>query len=173
MKHIRVDHSFQFSNDPFPAFRSELIFGRNKRDFQFLPVKDVEIDEDGLMPENQFRLIKTKEKGTIMIVPGRDTSNRALVFCGINDGFRGSSGLLETGTDARIIQHCSAGAACEGRNEIIALLEPGQQIVLYSRGRRTNRVECHRWDGNVLVTTEYARSEWNALQQDQEDFEIV
>lgn len=43
MKHIRIDESFEFSNDPFPAFRSTLIFGRNKRDFQFLPVKDVAI----------------------------------------------------------------------------------------------------------------------------------
>jgi hypothetical protein len=173
MKHIRVDRdSFEFSNDPFPAFRSSLIFGRNKRDFQFLPVKDVPIDEDGLMPENKFRLIKTKAKGTLMIVPGIDTTNRALVFCGINDGFRGSSGILDE-TDAQIIKHCHAAAACEGRNEVIALLKPGQQAVLYSRGRRTNYVICHNWDGNNLHTTEYKRSEWDALQQDQEDYEIV
>lgn len=172
MKHIRVDGSFEFNNDPFPAFRSHLIFGRNKRDFQFLPVKDVGINEDGLMSDGQFKLIKTKAKGTIIIVPGRDTTKRALVFCGINDGFRGSSGLLDE-TDAQIIKHCSAGAACEGRNEVIALLDPGQRVVLYSRGRRTNRVECHRWDGDKLTTTEYARSEWDALQQDQEDYEVV
>lgn len=124
------------------------------------------------MPDGQFKLIKTKAKETLMIVPGKDTSPRALVFCGINDGFRGSSGILDE-TDAQIIKHCSAGAACEGRNEVIALLDSGQQVVLYSRGRRTNYVVCHRWDGDKLTTTEYARSEWEALQQDQEVFEVV
>lgn len=175
MIHIRIDSSFEFSEEPFPAFRSNLVFGRNKRDFQFLPVKDIEdieIDDDGIMAKKQFRIIKTKAKGTLMIVPGKDTTSRALVFCGINDGFRGSSGLLDE-TDAQILKHCSAGAACEGRNEIIALLEPGQQVVLYSRGRHTNRVVCHRWDDEGLVTTEYARSEWDALQQDQQDFEVI
>jgi hypothetical protein len=172
MIHIRVDDSFEFSIDPFPAFRSNLIFGRNKRNFAFLPIKDVPIDEEGLMPEGKFRLIKTKAKGTIMIVPGNDTTRRALVCAGINDGFRGSSGTLEE-TDCQIVKKCYAGNACEGRQEVIALMEPGQQLVFYSRGRRTNRAVCYRWDGAVLHTTEYARSEWDTLQQDQEDFEVI
>jgi hypothetical protein len=131
------------------------------------------------MPEGKFRLIKTKAKGTLMIVPGSDTTNRAIVFCGISAGFRGSCGLLKIteefpdNTSAQVMKRCSAGNATDARNEFVFLVEAGQKIVLYSKGRRTNSVVCHSWDGDVLTTTEYQRSEWEALQQAQEDFDII
>jgi hypothetical protein len=41
MKHINQSASWDFSTEPFPAFRASLSYGRNKNDREFLPVKDV------------------------------------------------------------------------------------------------------------------------------------
>ena len=41
MKHITLSSSWGFGTDPFPAYRCNLVYGRNKRDREFLPVKDV------------------------------------------------------------------------------------------------------------------------------------
>lgn len=162
MKHITLCQDWQFSEDPFPAFRASLIFGRNKRDLEFLPVKDVALDEEGLLPEDKFRVIKTREKGTILIVPGTDTTNRCLGMVGVSDGFRGGSGLEDEHTTAQILKTCQAGNACEGRFTCIALFEEGQQVVLWRSGRRCNDVIVVEFAGGDLVETVMTRREFEA-----------
>jgi hypothetical protein len=171
MKHFILDGSFPYSDDPFPAFRSNLVYGRNKRDFEFLPTK-VTPDEDGLLSENKFRLIKTRAKGTLLIVPGEDSSNRALVFVGENEGFRGSCGLHDD-TTATILKQCQAGNATEGRISVIALMEMGQKLIFYSTGRRNNDVTVHEYNGYEVKTTHYTKNEYEALNSDTEDYEVI
>jgi hypothetical protein len=152
MQHIVLDTTFEFSPKPFPAFRGNLVFGRNKFDRIFVGTKvepvqywrvrpdtyddvtpllvtadraaaetakaayDVEghtrpdlcgtsfvpcrarIEEDGppRLMRDTFRVIKTREKGTILIVPGEDTTPRALACIGAaSRGFRGGVSVIE------------------------------------------------------------------------------
>ena len=206
MKHISLSSAWEFGTDPFPAFRVNLVYGRNKRDREFLPVKDVTpvtayaVTADGktslysgadkaaaeaakakyetekkaaggygyaelkatppTLPENQFRVIKTKEKGTILVVPGSDDTNRCLIFVGCAGGFRGGVGLVSEDTTGSIIKECSAGNNCESSIEVIALLEVGQSVAFHTSGRRTNEVYQYTWDGTQVVKKHYSAEEW-------------
>lgn len=220
MKHILMSTGWSFSIEPFPAYRSELVFGRNKRDREFLPVQNVapvvaftvtadygktvlyegtdkvaaeaakaSYDEQNkgswktanlqatqpTLPEGKFKVIKTKEKGTILVIPGEDHSNRCLLFVGCAGGFRGGESVLQDGTTATILKTCSAGNACESRTEVIALMEIGQTVAFYSYGRRTNEVYVYTWDGFGVEQTHYSKSEWDSRKdlsaEDAEDAE--
>jgi len=207
MKHILLSTGWSFSTEPFPAYRSELVFGRNKRDREFLPVQNVspvviytvtadygktelykgsdkaaaeaaeaaydEQNKDSwksanlqatqpTLPEGKFKVIKTREKGTILVVPGDDRSNRCLLFVGCDGGFRGGESVLQDGTTATILKTCSAGNACESRTEVITLMEVGQTVAFYSYGRRTNEVYVYTWDGTEVKKTHYSKSEWDS-----------
>uniref|UniRef100_A0A6M3L2J3 Uncharacterized protein n=1 Tax=viral metagenome TaxID=1070528 RepID=A0A6M3L2J3_9ZZZZ len=165
MKHIMTS-KWEFTEDPFPAYRKSLIFGRNKRDFAFLPVKDVlpleDEDKNFILPENKFKVIKTKEKGTIIIVPGEDNSNRCLAMIGTSGGFRGDCGLKKEDSTAQILKICLAGSACDSSISIIALFDVGQKILFYSYGRRNNDVIIHEWTGKELVCTSMTKAEYES-----------
>jgi hypothetical protein len=227
VKHINMSKTWEFSAQPFPAYRASLVYGRNKRDAEFLAVKDVtpasfytarpshwekksQVLYHGLdsaaarkaketydaaerlaaeeynatlppeswnrrtgdqatietgpltLPENQFRVIKTAEKGTILVVPGRDDSNKCLLFVGIAGGFRGACGVKEEGTTGQILKTCAASAACESGTEVIALLDVGQTVALWSTGRRNNDVELYTWDGTQVSHKSFTGDEWKA-----------
>lgn len=223
MKHISLSSAWKFGTDPFAAFRCNLVYGHNKHDREFLPVKDVVpvtayavtsnygretlyegtdkaaaeaaktkhdamvvahnaaagVDEPGTgysslrkypaemkavgqptLPEGQFRVIKTKEKGTILVVPGSDDTNRCLLMVGCTGGFRGGVSLLQEGTTGQIIKSCSAGNACESSIEVIALLDVGQSVGFHTSGRGTNEVYVHTWDGTQVVKKHFSIKEW-------------
>jgi hypothetical protein len=208
MKHIMLSNAWEYGTDPFPAYRANLVYGRNKRDREFLPVKDVtpittytvtadygrttlysgsdktkaeaaktqyetEKKEKGeygyaemkvglpTLPEGKFRVIKTKEKGTILVVPGEDKTNRCLLFVGCAGGFRGGVGVIKDGTTGTILKECSAGNACESSTEVIVLLEPGQSIAFHTYGRRTNEVYLYTWNGAEVEKKHFSKSEWD------------
>lgn len=166
MKHIDMSGAWEFGDEPFPAYRCSLVFGRNKRDREFLPVKNIvpaKAEETGefALPEGKFKVVKTKEKGTILVVPGEDKTNRVLLFAGISGGFRGGESVLENGTTGTIIKICSAGNACESRTEVIAILEPGQAVVFHTYGRRTNEVYQYLWDGSEMKVSHFSKGEWD------------
>lgn len=169
MKHvIDAQSKWAFGAEPFEAFRCQLVFGRNKRDFKMIPCKAA-TGGDGLLPEGGFKVIKTKAKGTIMIVPGTDSSDRVLWMGGVNDGFRGSSKILMTHTTATILHVVQACSAVAGRTEVAAILSPGEQIAFHSIGRRTDEVRVVACgDGGVLVSRIYQRPEWEAINQSDE-----
>ena len=213
MKHIIMTNAWEFGTDPFPAYRANLVYGRNKRDREFLPVKDVTpmtqytvtaeygkttlyIGTDktaaeaakakydaakkaekpesswtptadlkaGLptLPEGKFRVIKTKEKGTILVVPGSDDTNRCLLFVGCAGGFRGGVGVISNGTTGTILKECSAGNACESSTEVIVLLEVGQSVGFHTSGRRTNEVYLYTWNGAEVEKKHFSKSEWDS-----------
>lgn len=210
MKHVNLTSAWEYGTDPFPAYRTSLIYGRNKRDREFLPVKDVtpmtqytvtadygktvlyvgtdkaaaeaakakydaeqtaKVDwmkptadlKAGLptLPEGKFRVIKTKEKGTILVVPGNDDTNRCLLFVGCAGGFRGGESVLKDGTTGTILKTCSAGNACESSTVVIVLLEPGQSVAFHTYGRRTNEVYLYTWTGAEVEKKHFSKSEWD------------
>lgn len=162
MRHINCA-GWIFSDDPFPAYRFNLVFGRNKQARAFLPVRGVLPGEDGILPENGFRVIKTREKGTIMIVGGQDTSNRVLAMISCNGGFRGGVSLVDA-PDGVILARASAANACNSTCTVAALLAPGQSIRFHSYGRRTNGMYVYAWDGVDLSGLYYTTAEWEASQ---------
>ena len=209
-----ISSAWVFGTEPFPAFRVSLVYGRNKRDREFLAVKDVvpsiqysvkyayttlyegtdkveaeaakaKFYEDNnaklpeadlkvglqILPEGEFQLIKTKEKGTILVVPGKDNTNRCLLFVGCGGGFRGSVDVIEDATTGSILKKCSAGNNCESSVEVVVLLEVGQSIVFHSTGRHTDEVYTHTWNGLCVVSKHYSNEEWITQNINSEDAE--
>lgn len=217
MRHVNLSDGWKFEPEPFPAFRANLVFGRNKRDREFLPVKDVtpvteyvvtaydgakrvtiyagtdkvvadkaKVDYDAqkasvekpkcavlwspptaniaagptTLPEGKFRVIKTRDKGTILVVPGNDDTNRCLLFVGCAGGFRGGVALVQDGTTGNILKNCSAGNNCDSSVEVIALLETGQSVAFHSYGRRTNEVYLYTWNGTEIEKKTFSIKEW-------------
>ena len=162
--------SYKYSTEPFPAFRCSLIFGRNKRDFAFIPC-NAEVEESFLF-DDCFKVIKTKAKGTIMIVDGKESSNRALCFLDGHAGFRGSVSLIKE-SGARILSKCHAGSACEETMSIAVVLEVGGYIDFHSTGRRHNEVCRWTFNGDVLVDTIYQKEEYDLIVAPVEDAEEI
>ncbi len=117
------------------------------------------------LPKDNFRLITTKEKGTRMVVSGRDESKDALVFLGEKEGFRGGIRVLEESTTAEIVKNCHAGNNTGGQMEIIARFQVGQTLAIYSWGRYGHDVVQYQWDGEKISKKEYKKSEWDAAQE--------
>ncbi len=209
MKHVNMTpRQWGFSIEPFPAFRSEIVYGRHKHDQQFLPVKGISpvttftvegggvvlykgtdcvqaqktvADFDDIqrkkvpftlshaiftvspqtLPENRFQVIKTKEKGTIMVVPGEDLTRRCLLFAECKGGFRGGVALIGGSNSADVIKKCHAGDACDSLMAVIAILEVDQSIAFHSWGRRKDEVYRHAWDGETIKVEHYSIDEWN------------
>lgn len=204
MKHLVENSKWAYTEDPFPAFRCELTYGRNKRDANFLPVKGVkpvksykmtiqcevistfETEEQAqqacddhnknidkswekayiettipLLPENEFRVIKTREKGTIMVVGGEDTTNRCLFCVGQDGGFRGGVDLVDEATTATVLKETSAGNNCESRCDVVALMDVDQTVVFHFFGRGCNRYVQYTWDGSTISEKVYKKSEWD------------
>lgn len=155
-----MSSEWKWSTDPFSAFRVKLVYGRNKHDRKFLPVAQGIVPEEEILPEGKFRVIKTKAKGTILIVPGKDDTSRCLLFIGCAGGFRGGVGVVYEATTGKILKECSAGNACESSVEVIVLLDVGQSICFHSTGRGVNSFQLHTWNGSKIKTSRYSKEEW-------------
>ena len=176
MKHIIMNSNWKYSKEPFPAYRCELVYGVNKRDFKFIPIKNLKPIEDEnnniKLPDHQFKVIKTKEKGTIMIVPGNTADDgKCLLFFSIKDGFRGDSGIIEDDTTAQIIKKCEAHNACEGSVHIASVFKKDEKIVVYSNGRHNNDIVIFTWNGEELTQDKMTISEYKVLKENEEENE--
>lgn len=157
MKHVKICSHWGYKTEPFSAFSIELYFGRNKNQRKTIPCK-VTPDEKGILPEGEFTIIKTREKGTIMIVPGKDVTNRCLLMVGCSEGFRGSVSI--TKCDGEILSECYAGAACEGYISATVILKKDEQIVFHSTGRRTNNYVEYTFNGSDVIQKVYSAEEY-------------
>jgi hypothetical protein len=169
MKHVILSHAWEFGAEPFPAYRVNLVYGRNKQDREFLPVKDVtpitgEKDSVPTLPDEKFRVIKTREKGTILVVSGEDITPRCLLFVGCEGDFRGGVSVVAEATTGTILKQASAGNACQSSTEVIILMEVGQTVAFHTSGRYSNEVRLYTWDGSQVMRTDFTISEWQARQ---------
>lgn len=221
--------AWDFGNDPFPAFRANLVYGQNKRARAFLPVvrefqlkrpcvvtscdgatiyegtdkaaaeavtkeynaqqaaahsnldrlfapKAILREGPAVLPEGKFRIIKTKEKGTTLVVPGDENTNRCLLFVGCEGGFRGGVRIMECDTTGALLAKCEAGNACDSSVETIALLDVGQSVAFHTWGRRTNEVYAYTWTGVEIETKHFSKEEWdvrNGEVMPAEDVEVL
>lgn len=206
MQHVNMSEHFVYSETPFPAFRVESVFGRNKHDRAFLPTKIAPVQEHRVaayrsmgdlmlytgadraaadaaatahnavrppsramvtssapvLPAGQFRVIKTRDKGTILVVPGADSSKRCLLFASVKGGFRGGVSISSGDTDALVIMECSAGNACDSRVDVAAILDVGQRVVCHAHGRSCNEYVSYTWDGARIERVVVPAAEWRA-----------
>lgn len=197
MKHVSVNSAFEFSTEPFAAFRYDLIDDLGERHREFLPVQGIlpvatfsvttsdgtllyeGTDEDvaqavteqynhnpfrtgfvtvasvPILPEGAFRLICVD--GTVVVVPGADTTDRCLLFVGCYAGFGRSQSLLEEGTTGRIVKHCAPDEEYRLSIEAIALLEVGQTVAF----RITeSEVHLYTWTGEQVGWKCFSWAEW-------------
>jgi len=115
----------------------------------------------GTLPEGKFQVIKAKEKGTVLIVPGTDSTNRVLLMAGGGGGFRGSIGLDKGATTAKIIAWADAGNALDSGCAFAAILEPGQQVILIGDGRDGSFVVQFLFDGETVKKERFTPKEWS------------
>lgn len=169
---INKDNKFQFSENPFPAYRCELYFGRTKKDFEFLPVKDILPDEKGILPKNQFKIIKTKEKNTTLIINGFDNTERCLGFIGTKAGFRGSVYLLKDYSTANILKECHASNNTDGYFAVAALFNIGEKVVFKSTGRYGRYIIIHEFINDDIIETRMTEEEWESCQHSGESEEL-
>lgn len=167
MKHVNLSTRWIFSEDPFPRFRAPLVFGGNKRDSAFLPTK-VNPGEDGILEENKFKLIKTREKGTLLIVPGEDTTNRCLLFTDCSGGFRGRVSLIK----GEPLKTASARDKCKSCISAIFLLNAGESVAFHSIGRRTNKIVQYTFDGIDVNKKIFKKAEWDAQKSIEEEIDL-
>lgn len=161
MQHVNLGN-WNFTSEPFDKFETSLCFGRNKRDRNFIPTK-VRPNEDNVLPQGKFKVIKTQEKGTIMIVPGDDTSKKILLFAGVSGGFRGGVYKLDS-TTANVIKEASASAACESGYNFAAVLDIGQFVDVYTYGRYGKTVFRYTNIAGELETKKLTKEEYDLLQ---------
>lgn len=163
MKLQRVGELWTFSAEPFPAYRADIWHGRNKHDRAFLPVKGVTPDPKGDLETGSFQVIRTREKGTIMIVPGRDATNRILGLISIAGGFRGGVRLLRGSAQmVDILAAARASSACESTAAWAALFNVGDVLIVNTFGRYGDDVVEIRHGGAELVSTRLPLAEYQA-----------
>ncbi len=171
MKHVDMSRqTWKFTEEPFPAFRVNLSFGRNQNDRAFIPVRGVEPWE-GILPEGKFKVIKTREKGTILAVGGEDKTDRVLLFAADNGGFRGGVRLVEDPhTTGQVLTSATASNALHSCVAVAAILRPGEYIAIHSFGRNTDNIYQYlaTADGEV-VRNVYSLSEWKARNVSSDD----
>jgi len=175
MKHIMFEGTYwHWDTEKFPRYIVELVFGRHRHDMAMLPVMGgLAPAKDGTLPENGFRVIKTKEKGTILIVPGEDSTNRVLLMAGGESDFRGSIGLDKEATTAKIIAWAYAYNALESGCAFAAIMEHGQRVVLIGDGRDGSFVIQFLFDGESVKKERFTMKEWGFLNSPNNDSEEV
>ncbi len=160
MKHIMLDGTnWIWDTDPYPKYSVSLNFGRHLKDTAQIPVLGGLIPEDGALPEGNFKIASSKE-GTIVIVPGKDETNRLFLMTGISAGHRGSCGFEKESTTGRVLKTAQTGNTCSGRIELAVLLEVDQKLILWSDGSDGTLYVVHTYDGEKLSTKYYSPEEW-------------
>lgn len=169
MKHV-ITGQWNFQSSPFDKFEAREVYGRNKRSWCFLPTK-VKPNDEGTLPEGNFKIIKAKAKGTILIVPGVDSSKKVFLMASVSGGFRGGVSKIGATTNANILVDASAGSACESGYSFAAILEEGQQVDVHTYGRRTNNViRFLNEDGEIKKVT-MTKEEYQFVNSDDEEGE--
>jgi hypothetical protein len=161
MQHVVLSKMWKFEENPFPAYSCELSFGKYKRDFQFLPVLGLSPNEGSIeLTRGTFKVIKSLRKGTWLIVRGEDLSNKCLLFVGEKSGYRGSLGLLKYDMTGIVIKECVAGNKKASSHELVALLEPGQNVVFRSFNKDVENIIEYLWNGKRVIKSTIPRQVW-------------
>jgi len=164
MVHIILPGSnWRYSTFPFPAYRSELVYG-DQRDAEFLAVKGVRPVQTpegvALLPKNAFRVVRTRKEGLILVVEGRDETPRCLLFAGCATGFS-MVDLYPAATTATILKTCVAGNKLRHEIQVIAILDVGQRLAFRRSSREKNEILSYLWTGSEISGQVFLQEEWD------------
>lgn len=129
------------------------------------------------LPEGKFQIIKTREQGMILVVPGNDTANRCLLFVGCDSGFHGSVEIVQGATTAQIIKKFVVSNSSKLRIDVIAILDVEQRVVFHASGCNIDEVYVYRWSSGEVRSARCSKSEWDqwnaATSASVEDAEVL
>lgn len=154
-----------YNNDKFPKLIIDGYYSKSL----YVPL------QDGVNPLNgdDFSIIKTKEKGTIMAVKPVKVDNRIVVAGQIWGGFRGGADVLEDNTTAKVMWKTTSSKHCKGCVSLMAIITLNETLVVKTEGRGGSGATTFTNNNGTLVKAEYTWDEWKAFNSDQEEFEEV
>jgi hypothetical protein len=140
----------------------------------WFPLKvEAKVDEKGSILLPNFKVIKTKEKGTIMLVPSEVSDNRVLVAGQVWGGFRGGASIVAEHTTANILWSTMSSKHCEGVVSVFAVLNPAEKIVFHEYGRRHDIYRVLENQEGSIVETRLEKEAFQGLISLDEEFEEV
>lgn len=174
MKHVNLG-KWEIVITPFPKLTSTVHRHGGHRT-TFLALLGNIKHQDNILAENTFSVIKSATKGTILITDRPDNTKRILLTTTLSDGFRGSSGYIKEDTTGTILAEAQCSSACDGGSTYACLLDVDQQMVTYSRGRRTDIIWVHTNIDGELNTVEFTGEEYRTMKNisvSSDDVEIL
>jgi len=155
---------WHWSVDPFPAFRGA---GARHREFlavarEYVPVFDgaPPLADGYNCPRMAFdivrtKLVRTKEKGTLLLTPCSPEQDEHIMLITLRGGFRGGYSRIEVRGAEILLQQSSNIHCCPTAHLVVRLTNPNG-YVFAETGRRssTGLVEIFSWDGYKTMPTE-------------------
>ena len=152
------------SNDKFEKIIVDGYFSRSL----WLPLKTTKKNEEGWPTD--FGLIKTKEKGTLMLVDQNKSDQRLLLLGQVWGGFRGGAGISLKYTTANVVWSTTSSKHCEGCVAFAAVLDKDQQLVAHGHGRRHDVYTVYTNSKGTLLKEVFQGDEFTALIDSKEEF---
>jgi hypothetical protein len=147
------------NNDKYAKLVVDGYFSRSG----WFPLKvHAEQTSEGIRINEDFKVIKTKEKGTIMLVPSQTASNRVLLAGQVWGGFRGGASVNSEHTNGNVLWSVTSSKHCKGMVAVLAILDIGQQIVFHSYGRRHDLYIVMQNEAGAVKRQEFQGDEWVA-----------
>lgn len=119
----------------------------------WFPLKVSHTMEENKLVLPQFKVIKTKEKGTIMLVPSEVSDSRVLVAGQVWGGFRGGASIVTEHTTANVLWSTTSSKHCKGMVAVLAVLNPTEKIVFHEYGRNHDIYRVLENQGGSIVET--------------------
>lgn len=119
------------------------------------------------LPEGKFRVIKTKAKGTTMIVPGSDYSDRLLLTIDFDPVYRGNIHLTHASA-SQFVAECRAVCAGGQRMSVMRIMDIGGWFAVEIANRRGTFYKKYTWDHDAerpgrqrLSWETFPKDKWN------------
>jgi hypothetical protein len=130
----------------------------------WFPIADgTPTNEEGMPADDQFKVIKTKEKGTIMFVPQNTKNDRRVVVAGqVWGGFRGGADISKEDTTATVLWETTSSKHCKGCVAFIAIIGLDEELVVHGSGRRHNQYYIFTNENGELQRESYQGDEYEA-----------
>lgn len=155
---------WHWSLDPFPAFRGA---GARYRAFQPAGKGYEPSFVDGIPGSNGYdaprdsfdptatRIVKTAEKGTLLLVPCSDAQDEPIMLLTLRGGFRGHYSRIEV-VGADVLFHRNGNMHCCPTGHMVVRLTHPNGYVFAETGRRcgTGEIEIFSWAGYQTMPTE-------------------
>jgi len=117
-----------------------------------------------LLPTGDFNVIRSKEKGTLLIVASENVDDGCLLFTGCSGRPGGGVVIMDDHTTCTMWKVIRAIGSHNSRIECASSLKVGEVLTIYSFGRREYNY-VHQWEWQVdsrMVIRHIPKSSWDA-----------